>query len=203
VALLTGTLCSRLLQGLMHSASPDPLQGKQLQIVTHPPTDGIPHAASDTMKLTQPILKTISRQLCHGNPWWALVVLNEYLEPSSPLHTALLQLFRRRVHGQSVLAQKLCAGALYENLSGEERLLIGSRVSGASISKPLAPREHSSRLRASKRRRASRGVRRSAFTPRIRMNERGTIEGERYLRSTALNVVPALRVVQGAARRPS
>ena len=95
----------------------------------------MPYAQDRGMKLTQPILKTISHQLCHGNPWWALVVLNEYVEPSSPLHAVFIRLFRRRVPIDSGLTARLYAGARYHDLSPEEQVYIGARV---TITRPLA-----------------------------------------------------------------
>ena len=80
------------------------------------------------MKLTQPILTTLSRELSHGNPWWALVVLNEYLRPTTPLHTAFVSHCKRRMPLDSQLARRLYAGARYEELSLEERACVGVRT---------------------------------------------------------------------------
>jgi hypothetical protein len=114
------------------------------------------------MKLTQPLLKTISHQLCHGNPWWGLVVMNEYLEPTTPLHTALRAVFKRRVPSSSELAQRLCSGALYKELSLDEQVQIGSRVAHRPIHAPTPPRSYNPTLRHHDRRPAPRRERHGA-----------------------------------------
>jgi hypothetical protein len=92
------------------------------------------------MKLTQPILTTLSRELSHGNPWWALVVLNEYLRPTTPLHTAFVSHCKRRMPLDSQLARRLYAGARYEELSLEERACVGVRTMTHPSHAPCARR---------------------------------------------------------------
>lgn len=155
------------------------------------------------MKLTQPILKTISYQLCHGNPWWALVVLNEYVEPSSPLHAVLLRLFRRRVPIDSELTARLYGGARYHDLSPEERAHIGTRV---SFPRPLAQapfRERPATFRHGNRRRPSRRERSVTHINGARFQERGVTRTRERVISTASLAAPVLRVVSEAARRSS
>lgn len=155
------------------------------------------------MKLTQAVLKTISRQLCHGNPWWALVVLNEYLEPESPLHAALLRLFWRRVSCHSELASRLCAGARYKDLSEGDRHLIGSRVvvhhpHEHSITRAAQPvRRHFARHPPSRR------VSRSSPTGRRGRRRERFLQPQESPTSTISRAAPALRIVRGPARRSS
>jgi len=163
----------------------------------------MPHAQARGMKLTQPILKTISRQLCHGNPWWALVVLNEYLEPSSPLHAVLVRLFQRRVPIDSGLAARLCAGARYYGLSPEEQAYIGARVITTRSNTPIPLRERRDTLRHCKRRLPARRARGVAHMKRSRFHGRSTTPTRERVISTASLAVPVLRVVSEAARRSS
>lgn len=153
------------------------------------------------MKLTQPILKSISHQLCHGNPWWALVVLNEYLEPASPLHVALMRLFWRRVDHDSKLAHRLNAGALYRDLSPEERTLIGPRAVTPTMYARAVTNEHATTRNHTDRRPPSRRAMRSRPTIREQRPRNRSLQKRGYLTSTMSPAAPALRVVQGVARR--
>ena len=92
------------------------------------------------MKLTQPILKTIAYQLHSGNPWWGLLLTNEYLLPDSPLHTTLCALFRKRVPDGSALAERLLSGARCKDLSAEQRAHIGTRASRLTVPSVASPR---------------------------------------------------------------
>ena len=164
---------------------------------------GTLYAQARGMKLTQPILKTISSQLCHGNPWWALVVLNEYLEPNSPLHGALLRLFRRRVPINSELTARLYAGARYYDLSPEERVYIGARV---TIPRPVTQipfRQRRATFRHGDRRLPSRRARGVTHIHGARFQERGETQPRDRFISTASLAAPVLRIVPEAARRSS
>lgn len=161
--------------------------------------DGMPPAHSRGMKLTQPILTTISRQLCHGNPWWALVVLNEYLEPETPLRSAIVALFRQRIPAPSTLADRLCAGALFRDLSQEEQVHIGPRMVTDRIREPLLPRERSGAPSPHARRPPVRRV--GDPTPTIR--SRAHARQSREVTSKAATAAPALHVVRGVARKLS
>ena len=91
------------------------------------------------MKLTQPILKAIAYQLHSGNPWWGLLLTNEYMLPDSPLHATLCALFRKRVPHGSELAEKLLSGARSRDLSADQRAQIGARASShtrLSVARP-------------------------------------------------------------------
>lgn len=89
---------------------------------------GTPCAIDLSMKLNQTILKAIAYQLYTGNPWWGLLLTNEYLLPDSPLHATLRALFRKRVPEGSELAEKLLSGARSADLSAEHRSQIGARA---------------------------------------------------------------------------
>ncbi|MEY4668897.1 MAG: hypothetical protein RL518_1596 [Pseudomonadota bacterium] len=150
------------------------------------------------MKLSQPLLKTISYQLCHGNPWWGLVVINEYLAPTTPLHTALCNVFKRRVASQSELAQRLCSGALYDDLSLEEQRQIGSRAASPSRGAPIRPRAIDLTQRNRDRRRPAR--RQESITPATIKGGRPSPLSMRITLKTS-TCAPALRVVRGASRK--
>ena len=163
----------------------------------------MPYAQDRGMKLTQPILKTISHQLCHGNPWWALVVLNEYVEPSSPLHAVFIRLFRRRVPIDSGLTARLYAGARYHDLSPEEQVYIGARV---TITRPLAQvpfRKGRGTFRDGNRRLPSRRARGATHINGARFQERSATRARDRVISTASLAAPVLRVVSEAARMSS
>ena len=108
------------------------------------------------MKITTAILKHLSHQISHGNPWWGLVVANEYVRANSPLHHALAVQFLRRVGAPSGdlkrLADKLSAGARYNELSPALQIQVGRRESGMqhrTIPLPMTSRR--SRLRMTQR----------------------------------------------------
>jgi len=151
------------------------------------------------MKLTQPILTTISRQLCHGNPMWALAVLNEYIEPTAPLRSAFVALFRRRIPAPSTVADRLCAGALYKDLSHEEQLHIGPRINTDRFREPLASRERTGAPSPHARRPPVRRI----GTPTLSIRCRAETGQHGVVTSTAGTAAPALRVVRGAVRKPS
>lgn len=92
------------------------------------------------MKLNEPILKAIAYQLHSGNPWWGLLLTNEYLLPDSPLHTTLCALFRRRVPDESTLAERLLSGARCKDLSAKQRAQIGARASNHTKPSVARPR---------------------------------------------------------------
>jgi hypothetical protein len=153
------------------------------------------------MKLTQPILKTISRELCHGNPWWALVVANEYLNPTSPLHAALVKLFQGRVPYRSDLTHRLTSGARYQELSPEERHRVGSRVMRKPFITPTIPRGHTMTRSWRDRRPPVRRSMHSTSAIGVSSHARRIHRASSSLTSTSSLAAPALRVVQGVARR--
>lgn len=93
------------------------------------------------MKLNHAIFKVIAYQLHSGNPWWGLLLTNEYLLPDSPLHTTLCALFRRRVPDESPLAERLLSGTRCKDLSAEQRAQIGARASSTRTSFVARPRQ--------------------------------------------------------------
>jgi len=83
-----------------------------------------------SMRLTLPRLKDISRQITDGNPWWGMVVANEYLDPSSPIHRALVTTFTEHIGGELFepeLAIKLISGCRFEDLSDLLKSRLGAR----------------------------------------------------------------------------
>jgi hypothetical protein len=87
------------------------------------------------MRLNNRILQHLSQELLNGNPFWGLVVANEYLSPREPLHAALVRYFRQRV-GESLhspLAQQLMRGARFCELAEELAKDIGPREARATI----------------------------------------------------------------------
>ena len=196
-----GRLCSMSPQGMMQTASASGNNALYLHALRDP---SCWHRACSwgDMKLTQPILKSISHQLCHGNPWWAIVVLNEYLEPASPLHVALMRFFWRRVDHDSKLAHRLKAGALYRDLSPEERTLIGSRVVTRNMYARAVTKELSTTRNHTDRRPPLRRAMRSRPTMRAQRPRNQSLQPRGHITSTMSPAAPALRVVQGVARTP-
>jgi len=83
------------------------------------------------MKLTQTILKEISFQVTTGNPWWGLILANEYLSPDSDLHRALYKRAIDRLGSSSIrhpLARKVRQGHRANMLSAALRRSIGCRI---------------------------------------------------------------------------
>lgn len=83
-----------------------------------------------SMRLTIPRLKDISRQISDGNPWWGMVVANEYLDPSSPMHGALVAKFAAYIGEEPFepeLATKLISGCRFEDLSDLLKSRLGAR----------------------------------------------------------------------------
>ena len=84
------------------------------------------------MNITSPILKQLALQISQGNPWWGLVVANEYVPASSPLHHALARQFVKRVGvtfgDLQRLADQLIAGAHFDELTPQLQRQIGKRA---------------------------------------------------------------------------
>jgi hypothetical protein len=82
------------------------------------------------MQITNLILQKLSQQVAYGNPWWGLVVANEYLSTANPLHRALVHHFRARLGSttSNPLAEKLVNGSRYADLPQDLRALIGCRT---------------------------------------------------------------------------
>lgn len=147
------------------------------------------------MELTQPILKAIAYQLHSGNPWWGLLLTNEYLSPDSPLHTTLCALFRKRVPDESALATRLLSGARCKELSAEQRAHIGTRASPHTTPSVALPRALSGAPLPRHRRMPpprARNTSRTLFTVKARDNSK-RLGGKPT--KMALNAAPALRTV--------
>lgn len=147
------------------------------------------------MKLNQTILKAIAYQLHSGNPWWGLLLTNEYLLPDSPLHATFRALFRKRVPDGSELAEKLLSGARCTDLSAEHRSQIGARA--PSDTKPSIA--HPRSLDATplpRHRRIPPPRARSIYRPHKEAAERRHSRrmGEKPI-EIALSAAPALRIV--------
>ena len=113
------------------------------------------------MNMTTTILREISFQLQSGNPLWGLALCNEYLTYNSLLRDAMIQRFRSRLgeHNTTTRVAKLLArGYRKGDLPGELQDAVGSRElrpRQPEVSTPPVCRERRTRLRASRRVRAS------------------------------------------------
>lgn len=81
------------------------------------------------MKLSNTMLRVISQEVLNGNPWWGMVVANEYLSSSSPLLKAVENQFKSRIGAaaSSPLAQHLLAGERFADLPLSLRDEVGGR----------------------------------------------------------------------------
>ena len=82
------------------------------------------------MELTVAMLQEISFQISEGNPWWGLLLANEYLSPHELLHQALYQRAMTRLGGSAAkhpLAKKLRRGYRASMLPEELRRHAGQR----------------------------------------------------------------------------
>ena len=108
------------------------------------------------MHITQTILQEISFQITTGNPWWGLVVANEYLPPDSGLYKALYQRAMLRLGRGAAhlpLAHKLRRGYRANMLPAELRASVGPRIipirrvlttrTGTRVSARATQRRHS------------------------------------------------------------
>ena len=155
------------------------------------------------MKLTQLILTTISRELSNGNPWWALVVANEYLEPTSQLHKVLVKLFKGRVDEDSDLTRRIHSGARYADLSAAERDRVGSRATFHRPSILALPCNRTERRHACGRRSPVRRPLCPNPEAGASLQLKPTHRVSRSLTSMPSLAAPSLRIVQEVARRSS
>lgn len=92
---------------------------------------GTPSAYSVSMKMTPAIFQEISFQVAEGNPWWGLMLANEYLTSGDLLHRALRQRLSRR-GGCDRLSKKvkagLLAGARASEISPAQLASVGGRT---------------------------------------------------------------------------
>ncbi len=109
------------------------------------------------MKLTPAILREISFQVTHGNPWWGILIANEYMRPSEPLHHALQRqamqrYLRLRASGAPSLGKleaMLRSGTRAAQLSPVELARVGARAVPARRSVPSRFRRCHERVNAS------------------------------------------------------
>jgi hypothetical protein len=105
------------------------------------------------MELNTTILREISFQLTLGNPWWGMLLANEYIDRSSPLRPALVLKFKQKLGSaltaRESLAQALICGRKKSGLSHGELATIGSRVVSrfkpSGFLRPTPPRTDSNR----------------------------------------------------------
>ncbi len=83
------------------------------------------------MQLNTSILRELSFQISSGNPWWGMLLANEYLQSSDYLRKALVARFLARIAADkrcnTTLAQSLIAGRKACQLPDDLRSQIGSR----------------------------------------------------------------------------
>jgi hypothetical protein len=91
------------------------------------------------MQLNTSLLRELSFQISTGNPWWGMLLANEYLQSSDYLRKALVTRFLARITPDErgkTLAQSLVAGRRACQLSGTLRGQIGSR--SVRIERPVS-----------------------------------------------------------------
>ncbi len=91
------------------------------------------------MQVNTPILRELSFQIGAGNPWWGMLLANEYLESSDYLRKALVARFLARLtpdERNKTLARSLIAGRRACQLSATLRSQIGSR--SVRIERPIS-----------------------------------------------------------------
>lgn len=91
------------------------------------------------MKITTTVFREISFQLTQGNPWWGLLLANEYIEQSNPLRAAFVSRFKQRIGadapiGRGTLANALIRGKTGRSLSAAQRAAVGARVVRKTLS---------------------------------------------------------------------
>jgi hypothetical protein len=88
------------------------------------------------MNITSTMMREISFQLTDGNPWFGMLLANEYLEHRDPLRAALVLRFKQRIGSAPAdrlsLAHALIRGRCRKELSASQDALIGSRVMGST-----------------------------------------------------------------------
>jgi hypothetical protein len=84
------------------------------------------------MNITTTILREISFQLTQGNPWWGMLLANEYVDQTDPLRSAFVFRFKQSIGNASdergSLADALIRGKRRNGLSAKQFALVGSRV---------------------------------------------------------------------------
>ena len=93
------------------------------------------------MKLNTAILREISFQLTEGNPWWGMLLANEYIDQTHPLRAAFEMRFTKSVGNSAVsrgtLTKALLRGKRRSELSQALISTVGSRSVRQRTSTPL------------------------------------------------------------------
>ena len=126
------------------------------------------------MNVNTPILREISFQLIQGNPWWGMLLANEYVDQSHPLRPICIRKFTQSIGdvaaGQRSLAKALIRGKRRAELSASQSASVGSRViSSSSSQNPL----RAGAIAASSSYPA-RSSQRLSSTPRLAVRQRNT-----------------------------
>jgi hypothetical protein len=84
------------------------------------------------MQTNTTVLREISFQLTEGNPWWGMLLANEYILQSNPLRTAFILRFKRSIGsaptGRGSLADVLIRGKRRSDLSASQLSAVGART---------------------------------------------------------------------------
>lgn len=70
-------------------------------------------------KLTTSMLARITNLVNSQNPYWGILVANEYLEPNAPLRLALIKKARARASSSIEVGEAIYQGATLADLSSE------------------------------------------------------------------------------------
>lgn len=124
----------------MQQTAPPPTQLFQIVILWHAVARVLLKGGSkrlllsgvNSMNLNTTILREISFQLTQGNPWWGMLLANEYLDETNPLRSAFILRFKQSISEASAehgsLANALIRGKRRNKLSAKQLALVGSRV---------------------------------------------------------------------------
>jgi hypothetical protein len=125
------------------------------------------------MQVNTLILRELSFQITKGNPWWGMLLANEYLQGTDYLRKALVNRFLARIapdqHNQT-LARSLIAGSRACQLPDELRGIVGTRVMRMERQTRFSEDRHEGR-RARLGSRRSGGVRRRTIAPQFAPRE--------------------------------
>lgn len=122
------------------------------------------------MKLNTTILREISFQLTSGNPWWGMLLANEYIDQTHPLRAAFEMRFTKSVGNSSAsraaLTAALLRGKRRSELSKALLSTVGSRGMRecTSSTSALSARTVSSPFMSA--------TRRTTATPRLAIRQR-------------------------------
>lgn len=114
------------------------------------------------MELNTTILREIAFQINQGNPWWGMLLVNEYLDIDDVLRRGLATQFLERIAHQKTapLAKKLLDGDPLQELPQELRSAVGVRTVRPIRSIPAPRIRSTSNRRLAIRERSQTGARR-------------------------------------------